>query len=144
MNAIPPLRRFALAGTDVALAALLFHGQIAAALITRGDDLLRAGDIDGAVAAYERATQLGGTTSAFDRLAFYLLVRRQPGDTMRALRVANAALARVPGDPALLSDRAFASLRLHRFADAARDFAAAGAAAHDLRFTRLAHRLALR
>ena len=145
MTTIPPVRRFAVSLAAVVLAALLLHGQVATALVTRGDDLLRAGDIDGAIRAYERATRLDAVSpAAYDRLAFYLLLRRHDGDTMRAWRIADAALARRPGDPALLADRGFASLRLHRYERAARDFAAAGVLGHDARYARLGRRLAQR
>lgn len=142
MTSIPIGRRFAIAGTAVACAGVLLHGQLAAALITRGDDLMRAGDLDGAVRAYARASQLDATSArAADRLAFYLLLRREPGDAVLALRAAQAGLVRHPGNAALLADRGFASLRLHRTEDAARDFAAAARATHDARYARLARRL---
>jgi len=141
---IPIWRRFAIALVTLALAAGLFHGQVAAALITRGDDALRNGDRNGAVRYYRRALTLDARSrTAADRLAFYLDIRRLPGDAQTAIDIATTALAGSPDDPALLADRGLAEQRLHRWAAAQAEFARAGEVGRDARYDHFAARIAL-
>lgn len=145
MTALSLARRLTVALTGITCAALLFRSQIASSLITRGDDLLRAGDLSGAVRAYERAVRIDArSTIGADRLAFYLLVRRGHGDAADAFAIAGAALRSAPHDAALNADRAFAAERLGQWRDAERDFSTAAGAARDPRYFHLAARMAER
>lgn len=136
-------RRLAVAAAGVACAAVLLRTQVGSSLITRGDDLARAGDVTGAVRAYTRATQFDShSAAASDRLAFTLLMRRGRGDAARAFAIAGATLQVAPGDAALHADRGFAAERLGRWRDAERAFAAAADAARDPRYAHLAARMA--
>jgi Flp pilus assembly protein TadD len=138
-------RRCVLAAVSLLFAAALFRAQVASALVTRGDDLLRDGNVDGAVRSYARARWLdGASAAASDRLAFYLVLRGRAGDAALAYAVAGSALLFSPRDPRLLADRGFAAERLARWRSAESSFAAAGAAARDPRYFHLAARMAER
>jgi tetratricopeptide (TPR) repeat protein len=145
MSVIPLRRRAAIAAVALILAAGLFRGQLATAVITRGDDALRSGDRETAVRYYSRALTLDPHSSrAADRLAFYLALRREPGDAQASIDVATNALSRAPDDPALLADRGLAEERLSRWRGAEADFARAGTSGRDARYDHLAGRVALR
>ncbi len=138
-------RRLLLATIALAAAFVLFHGQLAEAVVTRGDDALRNGDVDAALRLYDRAERLDPHSAvAADRLAFHLALRHDRGDARRAIAVATCALTMGTLAPALFADRAFAELQLRRWRDAEHDFARAGALAHDARYEHFAGRMALR
>jgi Tfp pilus assembly protein PilF len=137
-------RRVACATLAPLVAAVLLHAQIAAALVTRGDDAERSGDAAAALRAYRRALLFdASSTTAADRLAFFLALRHDDADARAAVAVATTAL-RTADDPALRADRAFAEMQLHAWSRAAADFAAAGERARDARYDHLAGRMALR
>jgi tetratricopeptide (TPR) repeat protein len=144
VTVIPRARRLVCAALALASAALLFRGPLADALVTRGDDLLRAGDTAAALRVYARAVAVDPRASvAADRLAFFLALRHDRADALRAITVANAALQQTAA-PELFADRAFAEMQLQRWRSAAHDFGTAGLLARDARYDHLAGRMALR
>jgi len=145
MTTLSRRRRVGLALVALAASGVLFRGNIASALVTRGDEFLAAGDAEGAVRMYDRALRIDrSAAAAADRLAFTLLVRRRPGDAARAYAVAVAGLQAAPQDPELLVDRGFAARRLHRWRDAEQAFLRAALLAHDPRWAHLAAQTAAR
>jgi len=145
MNAMTRSRRFLLAAIALGAAFVLFHGQLAAALVTRGDDALRGGDTDAAIRLYRRAMALDpASTVAADRLAFHLALRHDRAQAQLAVAVATRALSAHVAEPALYVDRAFAELQLRAWRHAERDFDRAGLLAHDARYEHFAGRMALR
>lgn len=145
MTPIAPARRFAIAALALLCAAALFRGNVAASLVTRGDDALRSGSLDAAIARYSRATLLDPRSPvAVDRLAFALLSRRAKGDAQLAFDRVDAALRETPRDATLLGDRAYAAERLGRWRTAERDFASAAELAREPRYAHLAARMAQR
>jgi tetratricopeptide (TPR) repeat protein len=145
MTPLTRARRVCLASAALAIAFVLFRGQLAAAVVTRGDDALRAGNVEGAIHFYDRAMRLDPhSTVAADRLAFYLALRHDHAGARQALAVAARALAAAGPDAGLFADRAFAELQLRRWRDAEADFGRAGLLAHDARYEHFAGRMALR
>jgi tetratricopeptide (TPR) repeat protein len=145
MNPMTRSRRLLLAGTALGTAFVLFHGQLAAAVVTRGDDALRGGDVDTAIRLYDRAVGLDPhSTVAADRLAFHLALRHDRTNARAAVAIATRALSANAAEPALYVDRAFAELQLRAWRDAEHDFDRAGALAHDPRYEHFAGRMALR
>jgi len=141
----PPPRCAAIALASLVIAAVLFRGPVASALVTRGDDFLRAGDVAGAARSYDRARRLDPRfVTAADRFAFVLLLRRARGDALRAIEAAGDALQTAPDDPALLADRALGEARLARWRAAEHDFARAARAARDARYAHFAAQTARR
>ena len=140
-----PIRRLLVSAVALAGAFALFHAQLAAAVVTRGDDALRAGDLDGATRLYERAIQLDPPSAiAADRLAFNLSMHHDHAYALRAIAVVTQVLQRGIHDPALFADRAFAEVQIHAWRRAEHDFALAGAFARDARYEHFAARMALR
>jgi tetratricopeptide (TPR) repeat protein len=137
-------RRLFVAASALAAAFVLFHGQLAAAIVTRGDDALRSGDVMTAIRFYDRASQLDpASVIAADRLAFELALRHDRSGAAQAVAVATHTLATRGPDAALFADRAFAEVQLKQWRDAEGDFARAGWLAHDARYEHFAGRMAL-
>jgi tetratricopeptide (TPR) repeat protein len=144
VTTIPRARRVACAVTAIALAGLLFRGQLAQALVTRGDDAFRIGDLPTALRLYGRAMQLDPHSRvAADRLAFFLALRHDPQSARQSIAVASHALTQT-NDAALLADRGFAEMQIHQWRAAAADFDVAGRLADDARYDHLAARMFVR
>jgi tetratricopeptide (TPR) repeat protein len=144
LNAIPRHRRLLVSGIALSAAFALFHSQLAAAIVTRGDDALRGGDVAAAMRFYARASDLDpNSTVAADRLAFNLALRHNRANALQAIAVAGFALGRSANEPSLYADRAFAELQLHEWRSAERDFGRAGELGHDARYDHFAGRMAL-
>jgi tetratricopeptide (TPR) repeat protein len=137
-------RRLAVSSIALAAAFALFHAQLAEAVVTRGDDALRSGDIAGATRLYARALHLDPASAiAADRLAFNLSMHHDRAHALEAIDVITQVLRRGAKDPALFADRAFAEMQLRSWRDAERDFALAGQLARDARYAHFAARMAL-
>ena len=107
------MRRLFLAASALAASFALFHGQLAAAVVTRGDDALRNGHVPAAIRLYERAAQLDpDSVVAADRLAFELALRHDRSGAIQAIAVVTHTLARAESEPGLYVDRAFAEVQL--------------------------------
>lgn len=138
------MRRLLVAATALTLAAACFHTQLASAVVTRGDDVVRSGDVAGGLRLYARALSIDPRSAiAADRLAFYLSMRHDRNGARSAIAIVSRAIAAGASDATLLADRAFAEVQLRAWRDAERDFAGAGAAAHDARYEHFAARMAL-
>lgn len=143
MRPLTPPRRVAVAAVSLCCCALLFRDNVATALVSRGDALLTSGDLSGAVRVYGRALRIERSDAdAADRLAFAFLLRRAPGDALRAYAAASTGLEAAPQDGRLWVDRGFASQRLSRWRDAEAAFLRAARMMRDARYARLAARMA--
>lgn len=145
MTALAPVRRASCAAISIAIAALLFHGPLAASVVTRGDDALRGGDLATALRSYRKALMLDPSSAiAADRLAFHLALVHSPVAAASAIAIASDALRLHPRDSSLLADRGFGELQLRAWRAARADFTRAGSLGNDARYDYLAARLALR
>jgi tetratricopeptide (TPR) repeat protein len=116
-------RRFAIAFVALALCAILFHNQIAEALVLRGDDYLYRGDTVSALERYNRALHIAPSSQvAADRFVFVSLQRNTRTSLRTAVQVATHYLSARPHDSVLLTDRALCYLHEKRYARAELDF----------------------
>lgn len=123
---LPPWRRLTIAFASLVLSVGIFRAEIASALVTRGDEFLSRGDVPGARHYYERALALQWDShAATDRFVFFGSGSHDRDVLRGAIRVATVYLRVHPADATILADRAYCFERLHAYAPAARDFAAA-------------------
>lgn len=115
--------RALLAVMSLAIGAVLFRGQVADALIVRGDDMLIQNAYDGAAQHYERALWLDpGSAAAVDRLSFVALQLRTATALRTGAAIASGYLKMHPFQPSILSDRALCYLKLRNYDSAYADF----------------------
>jgi protein O-GlcNAc transferase len=86
--------------------------------LRRGLDLHRAGSLEAAAEAYQRAIDLADLSDAWHMLG---MLRHQLGDSADALRCLQQALDRQPGNAAILANRAVVLLAGDDFEGARRD-----------------------
>jgi len=123
-------RRFAIAAAAFAVALPLFRTQVAESLVIRGDDLFYRGRRADALEHYRRALFLDpGLASGADRIFFVSIQDRSPERRAQAAAVVARALQHHPDDATLLADRALYEVTQRHYAEAERDYAAAGTAA---------------
>lgn len=117
------LRRLSVATVSLALATLLFHTQLADALVIRGDDFLIQNRFGAASDRYLRALWFdAGSKTAADRYIFVSLQRRSRDKIRSAIGVADAFLSAHGLDSTILFDRAMCYLTLRRYRAALLDF----------------------
>jgi tetratricopeptide (TPR) repeat protein len=127
-------RRFTIALVSVVLCAVLFRGQVATALVSRGDEFLLRGRVERALRYYDRAMTIDARSAvAADRIAFAGILLRTPAALAAAIRATSLGLAVHPMNADLLVDRALCSQLEQRHADAYRDFLRAAALKRDPR-----------
>jgi tetratricopeptide (TPR) repeat protein len=115
-------RRLAVAFVALACAGVLFRGQIASGLVSRGDEFAQSGEPARALVYYQRALRLDAASDAAERYAFTSLMLKQSATLSTAVAVASAALERKPQEEALLVDRALCLNALGEYSAARRDF----------------------
>jgi len=126
------LGRVFLAVVSLAVAFLLFRGQIADALIVRGDDLLIRNAYGAAEQRYARALWLSpDSAAAVDRLSFVALQLRTTKSLRAETALASNYLRSHPFDETILADRALCYLKLGDYRSAYRDFARVAILSHD-------------
>lgn len=124
-------RRFAIALLAVIGAGVLLKGQVAQALVVRGDDYLYRGDRPAALERYRRAMIFApGLSVAADRYVFVTMLQHTAPSLNAAIGAATEYLRAHPRDARLLSDRGLCYLHLHWYALAERDFERAARQTH--------------
>ena len=127
-------RRFLLALIALVASAIAFRGQIAEALVVRGDDFVYQGRSSEALARYARALTIDSdSSSAADRYVFTLMQLHTRSALIRGVLVATRYLLKHPNDGTLLEDRAICDLLLHRYAAARGDFTRSAQISSDAR-----------
>lgn len=139
MSAHHPLRRIALAAAAVAISGVLLRGQMADALVVRGDEFLYRSDSRAALRYYRRALQFDATNAvALDRLLFVATTLRDRAGMRDGVERAATYLEGRPDDDAIRMDRAMAWRALGKSSFAWIDFGVVGYRTRDARALALA------
>ncbi len=134
-----PARRVALAAAAVAVSGILLRGQVADALVVRGDEFLYRSNSKAALRYYRRALRFdANNTVALDRVLFVSTLLRNRTQMRDAVERSTGYLDRRPDDDAIRMDRAMACRALGDASTAAADFAVAGYRTRDARALALA------
>ncbi len=129
-----PARRVALAVAAVAVSGILLRGQLADALVVRGDEFLHRSNSKVALRYYRRALRFdANNTVALDRLLFVSTLLRDRAQMKDAVERSTGYLERRPDDDVVRMDRAMACRALGDTSTAAADFAVAGYRTRDAR-----------
>lgn len=143
---IPRVRRFAIAFVSTLIATVLFHTQIASALVTRGDDFLHASDLPRADRYYERALHLDPHSSvAIERYVFVSLMTHTPTALKDGIARASTFIEKNPdsNEPVRLT-RGLCESALKQYLPAFEDFKLAAKTSKDFRISHLAGEMAIR
>jgi len=105
---------------------MTMRGQIANALVVRGDELLIRNEYDAAAARYARALWFDPQSEgAVDRISFIAIERHQRLPLMNAIQTSSAFLRHRPLSGLVLFDRGLCYLLLRKYSRAFRDFSRA-------------------
>jgi hypothetical protein len=119
---IPTHRAFTVVLMGIIVAGILLRPQIAFAVIGRGDDALRAGDLRAAVRYYNRALSFDPDSEvAIDRLAIAGILGHDAGTEKAASQRVASALRRRYNET-LMFDEALLNLTLHNLWGARKAF----------------------
>lgn len=136
-------RAWLIIAVSLAISAVLFRPFVADALVSRGDEFLRAGDLGAASIYYARAVRADPDSEpAAERFTFVGF--RLGGAELRAvLTFADAYLSRHPSASSVRLDRAFALRAAGMERTAAREFLVLGHERRDFRYFGLAAHAAM-
>jgi tetratricopeptide (TPR) repeat protein len=134
MTKLSTYRRLELALAGIAISAFVLHGQLADALVVRGDECLYRAHPELALRYYRRAIRIdSGDGVAIDRLLFVAMTLHDRATLRDGIRSASRYLLSRPYDSAVRFDRAMAYRATGDQEKALGDFADVGRRTRDAR-----------